>query len=278
MLANRTASRPSIFTIPILDETGAHIDAVSASWELFDHRGVSIDAGVVADFDPALPTVTFEIEGASLALPDGEQTVGREIVVYLTAANGDQTEVRDYFLVTSPQPLALMENTFLTYPEALALRTEFASMAGWDGQDRTRQCAALAQAFRSLCRMSYKVPGYNGTIDNQDKAYWGVGSDQGLFWDRGGRRVRVSTLTAEEFEGLPEPFRRALKRAQIAEANVLLGADPIGDKRKAGMISETVGESSMFFSSKPFLNLPISKQAYEEVQRFVYLKIGIRRA
>jgi len=277
MLANRTASQPSIFTIPVTDEAGAHIDATSASWELFDERGVTIDAGAVADFDASSPTVTFEIEAASLALPNGAQSAGREIVVYLTTSGG-QHEVRDYFLITSPQPLALMQNSFITYPEALAIRTEFASLPGWDGNERTRQCAALAQAFRSLCRMAYKVPGYNGTIDNQDKAYWGVGSDQGLFWDRGGRRVRVSTLTAEEFDGLPEPFRRALKRAQIAEANVLLGGDPVGDKRKAGIISETVGESSSFFNSKPYLNLPISKQAYEEVQRFVYLKVGIRRA
>lgn len=276
MLGNRTASQPSTFVIPVTDEAGNKIDGVSASWELFDERGNSIDAGAVTDFDAAADSVSFEIEAASLDLPAGQVSAGREIVVFLNLVDDSVAEVRDYFLVVSPQPLAIMTNSFLTYPEAIALRMEFGQLTGWDGQARTIQSSALAQAFRNLCKMSFKVPGYNGTLDNQKKAYWGTGSDA-PFWDRGGRRVRVATLTAEDFDALPEAFRRALQRAQLAEANVLLGGDPIGDKRKAGMISETVGESSAFFNSKPYLNLPISRQAYDEVQRYVYLKVGVLR-
>jgi len=278
MLSNRTASQPSRFIISILDAEGVRIPAVSASWGLFDEQGVQIDAGAIVDFNPAEDFVSFDVDATALSLPADAVNAGREIVVYLTGATGDQIEVRDYFLVVSSQPLAVMTNSFVTYPEALAIRTEFSTLLGWDGVDRDQQCRALAQAFRNLCRMSYKVPGYNGTIDNQDKAYWGLGSDEGIFWDRGGRRVRVSTLTPEEFSLLPAAFKRALKRAQLAEASVLLGGDAIGDKRRAGLISETVGESSAFFDSKPYLNLPISKQAYQEVQRYVYLKVGIRRA
>lgn len=278
MLANRTASQNSTFVISILDLTGVKIPAVSASWELLDENGEILDAGAVADFDAALDSVTFEVPGSSLSLTAGTSVAGREVVVYLTGADSSETEVRDYFLVTSPTPLSVMNNSFVTYPEALAIRTQFAAMHGWDGVDRERQCMALAQAFRNLCRMSYKVPGYNGSIDNQDKAYWGVGTDEGIFWDRGGRRVRVATLTPKQFRELPDAFRTALKRAQLAEAGSLLGGDPIEEKRRSGIISETVGESSAFFVSRPYLSLPISKPAYEEVARYIYMKIGISRA
>lgn len=277
-MSSRTANRTASFSIPLIDEGGAAFVGVSATWELFDARGNIIASDIVPPFAQSDTAVSFEISADDMSLDAGESSSGREIVVYVTVVGGVINEIRDYFVLVSPQSLALMANSFTTYPEALAVRTEFAALHGWDASDRTRQCAALAQAFRNLCKMAYKVPGYNGSIDNQDKAYWGTGTDEGIFWDRGGRRVRVSTLTPDEFDGLPEPFKRALRRAQIAEANILLGGDPIAEKRKSGLISETIGESSSFFDSKPYLNLPISRQAYEEVKRFVHLRIGASRA
>lgn len=274
MLSNRTASQPSKFTISILDEAGNKIEATSASWELFDERGVTLTAGAVADFDATADSVTFELDAADLTLPDGVSSAGREIVVTLVQSDLDEIEVRDFFLLVNAHPLTLMENSFITYAEAVRLRSEFGSMVGWDVADRTRQASALAEAYRRLCRMSYRVPGYRNSQDGVGYAAYGTGIEETLF---GGNRCRVSTLTLAEFDALPEPFKRALGRAQIAEANVLLGGDPVGDKRQSGIISETVGESSAFFQSKPYLNLPISRQAYEEVKRYVFLGIKIRR-
>jgi hypothetical protein len=274
MQSNRTASQPAKFTIPTVDDAGNQIEAVSASWELFDQRGTSIDAGVIADFDPAAGSVTFEIEAVSMGIPAGAGSAGREIVVSLVLADGDEIELRDFFLITNPQPLTLMANSFVTYPEAMALRQEFATLNGWDLADRARQGAALAEAYRRICRMSFRVPGYRTNQSNVGYAAYGTGIEETLF---GGNRCKVSTLTLAEFDALPEPFRRALGRAQMAEANVLLGGDPIGEKRRDGIISETIGESSAFFQSKPYLNLPISRQAYEELKRYVFLGIKIRR-
>lgn len=274
MIGNRTANQTSKFVISLIDDTGTPHEAVSASWELFDDRGNSIVAGVVADYTAAAPTAVFEIDGTSLTLPVGETNAGREIVVFLTTSDGDEIEVRDYFLVVARNPLAVTTNSFVSYPEALALRQEFGQLIGWDGNDQTRHAQALIEAYRRLCRMSFKVPGFVASGKDQKSAVYGLGTDAPWM---SSPRVRVSTLTLEQFDALPETFRRALKRAQLAEANVLLGGDPIGDKRKAGIISETIGETSAFFQSKPYLNLPISKQAFEEVRRFVFMRIGIAR-
>jgi hypothetical protein len=198
---------------------------------------------------------------------------GRELVVTLTTADGE-VELRDYFLVVANNPLAIMANTFQTFAETLRVRAEFAGLDGWDAAPRDRQQAALIEAYRRLCRVAFKVPGANLDGTNTDKANYGTGTDEGWFW---GSRVRISTLTAAQFDALPETFRRAVKRAQLAEANILLGGDPVGKKREQGIVSETTGESSMFFVSRPYLNLPISKAAYEEVKRYVSLRIGIAR-
>jgi hypothetical protein len=220
-------------------------------------------------------SVTFEIEAASLTLPVDVTSSGREIVVSLTQSDGDETEIRDYFVLVASNPLAVAFNTFVTYPEALRYRTEFGSLDGWDVAPRERQQAALIEAYRRLCRVSFRVPGASLDGSNVDRANYGTGTDSGWFW---GSRVRISTLNQAQFDALPATFRHAVKRAQMAEANVLLGGDPVGAKRQAGIVSETTGESSMFFQSRPYLNLPVSRQAYEEIKRYVSLRIGINRA
>lgn len=271
MLTNRTADQPSRFTVQAADDLGNPIVATTAGWELFDERGTSITSGTVAGY--AGGAVTFDVAAEHLTLADGETSSGRELVVTLDTAEGD-IEIRDYFIVVSRNPLAIAQNSFVTYPEALRFRAEFGSLNGWDANARDRHMSALAEAYRRLCRMSFKVPGANMDGTNVNKANYGTGTDSGWAW---GSRVRVSTLDQAGFEALPPKFQHAIKRAQLAEADVILGGDPIGDRRKAGMISETIGESSGFFQSRPYLNLPISRQAYEEVKRYVYLSIGVLR-
>jgi hypothetical protein len=84
-------------------------------------------------------------------------------------------------------------------------------------------------------------------------------------------------MSVESFDLLPAGFLRAIKRAQLIEANVILGGDVVGRKRQDGILSETIGESSASFSDKPFLNLPISRQAYEELRRYIVIRIGVAR-
>ncbi|CAH1664657.1 hypothetical protein CHELA20_40377 [Hyphomicrobiales bacterium] len=50
---------------------------------------------------------------------------------------------------------------------------------------------------------------------------------------------------------LPVPFRRALWRAHVAEANDNLTENPARDRMNAGLSSETIGESSMMFGGAP---------------------------
>lgn len=277
MLANRTAAQPSSFTIPIVDAAGVKIEATSASWELFDERGNSLDAGAVADFDPAKDYVTFEIAGDKLSLPGATPSAGREIVVALATSDGE-IEVRDYFLIVASRPLALMENSFVTYAESLGVRQGFGPILnGWDATlDVTSRGQALAEAFERLLRMSYKVPflDWQSRVPS-DYAVFGDGTD--LPWDYT-RRVRLRGMSVADFDQLPPDFVKAIKRAQLLEADIILGGDVVGRKRQDGIISETIGESSTYFSSKPYLNLPVSRQAYEEIKRYVTLKIGVARA
>ncbi|HIV77375.1 MAG TPA: hypothetical protein H9899_07605 [Candidatus Sphingomonas excrementigallinarum] len=275
MQSNRTAGRSSSFTVSVVDDAGVKVEGTSASWELFDERGVSIDAGVVADFDAAADTVTFEIEATALALPTNVPSAGREIVVTLATAGGE-VELRDYFLLIDNQPLKLLGNSFMTYPEVLAIRASFGpTLDGWDAvTDRETRSSALADAYERLNRMVYKVGFIDPMVHASSYAAYGTGTDEPFGFTR---RVRLRGMSIEQFDALPAGFVKALKRAQLIEANVILGGDIVGNKRQDGIISESIGESSAFFNSKPYLNLPITRQAYEELRRYVVFNIGAVR-
>lgn len=275
MTANRTSGRSSKFTIPLVDDTGGTIDATSASWEMFDQRGVSIAAGVVADYEAGSATAVFTIAADKLTLPEGVPNAGREIVVFLTTPDDGEIEVRDYFVLVDAAPLKLMTNSLMTYPEALSMRQGFGPVLdGWDSvDDRVERQSALAQAFSNLCRIRYAVPLPEG-VRHSDFAGYGTGTD--LIFDAR-RRVTLTTLTLEDFDALSPQFQTAIRRAQLVEADVLLGGDMVGRKRRDGIISETIGESSTFFNSKPYLNLPISRQAFDEISRYVSISIGVAR-
>jgi hypothetical protein len=154
-------------------------------------------------------------------------------------------------------------NSFQTYAEAVLTASQFAGLVGWENSSKNMQIAAMQEAWRRLLRVSVELHAFPDTY--QRIAWWG-------------RRVPLARISEDEFRSLPHSFVNAIRRAQLAEANVLLGGDPADDKRQAGIVSESIGESKMFFQSRPYLNLPISRQAYEEIKSFIRIVVQVARA
>lgn len=271
MQNNVTANKAATLTLPAPE----NVSGVSAAFVIYDELGVAVGGNAVDAYDPQSATITCKLTAGDNNLADGETHSGREIVVIVTDVDGGQHEVRDYFVLVNARPLTFLANTFLTYPAALAQRTQFGpTLEGWDAvMDNTTRQSALIHAHENLCRVRYAV-GYRGGNKPKDVAAFGTGSD--LIWDNQ-RKVSLRGITAEDFGALPVPFQRAVKRAQLVEANILLGGDIVGQKRKDGIISETIGESSTFFSSKPYLNLPFSRQAYEILKPYLIVSVRIGR-
>lgn len=263
MIANVSAGTDARLTIATVDDAGNAILGVSATWSLYDQYGDIVTTGPVDSYADNT-SVTFEIDKQYITIDSN--TEGREIVVFVKDADGDVTEVRDYFLIVNNTPLEIMVNSCMTYAEALAVRTDFGELAGWDAADADTRAAAMRQAFAHLSRIRFKVPGVSRfnhvhTDELYTKSYFHLQRATRIDWDESNA-----------------DFRRCMKRAQLQEANNLLGGDPIGKKRAEGIISETIGESSMFFRSTPYLNLPISRQAYDEVKGYITLRVDIARA
>lgn len=275
MISNVTAGQPAKISMEAVDLAGNAVSGVSAAWELFDEAGASLAAGTVDPYDGSSGTIEFEIAAADTGLADGVSSEGREIVVTVTESDGDLIEIRDYFVIVAAHQLQLMKNTFVTYPQALSLRQTFGGkMDGWDAEmDHQRRIQALVHAYANLSRVAYFIA---NNINSNPKNYaaWGEGYDGPFDLSY---RVRLKTLSTDQFNTLPSNFTSAMKRAQMVEANVLLGGDIVGEKRRDGIISETIGESSTFFNSKPYLSLPFSRQAFEIVRPYISIQTRIAR-
>lgn len=274
MIANRTAGSPSTFIIPMTDDQGQPLVATAARWVLYDERGAVLASDTVAPFDPADAAATFVMTAEQLTVAEGIASAGRELVVFATTTDGE-VELRDYFLLVANKPLALMFNSFITYPEAMALRMSFGpTLTGWDANSPETRHASLIHAHQQLLRLRL-VTGRGSNVPLiSSYAGFGTGTDTNFSI---ARRAYLREMTIEAFDALPPAFLTAIKRAQLIEADSLMGGNPVDAKRQSGIVSEKIGESSMFFQSKPYLNLPVARRTYEELQTFIVLTVGIQR-
>jgi hypothetical protein len=86
------------------------------------------------------------------------------------------------------------------------------------------------------------------------------------------------TQTLSDWNTYPPRFQNALKRAQMLEANSILGGNQIADKRRDGIISETIGESKIFLNNRPPLRTPVTREALEALYGYLYYQSRVGRA
>lgn len=179
----------------------------------------------------------FVVVPASLTQVEAGKRAVRQIVVTFTDITNRQLRRTEYVLFGEPLSLVVMENSFATYPRFVLEQSSLLNLAAWQHAPEHRKISALISAYRSITRMSLEYTpldldgkyrtGYETTIDPLD-------------WQE---------MTASEFEELPPQFRNDLILAQILQANELLQGNVYAERMRAGVSSETIGESSVSFNS-----------------------------
>jgi hypothetical protein len=254
-----TAGKPAKISIVLVDDMDTAVDASAVTWTLYDDRGNQLYTGASSGFTASDAAAVVELTAEQTTIDD--PLAAREIVLECETASG-AVEVREAVLFVSSAPLAVAVNSFQTATEAVATRAEIARLDGYDAAAKAQRTAAMIEAHRRILRVALQIP-QAFDINN-------------IAW--GSRRVPLARLTEADFRKLPEDFQRAVRRAQVIEANQLLEINTVAQKRREGVVSETIGEASMFLNSKPYLNLPISRETYEELKQFVVLVVEIARA
>lgn len=246
-------------TIPLIDQYGGIVDASALSYRIVDQAGVELVA-MTPDptFVPSSSEITLTVLAAQNTLGASEIYAVRSVELYMTTASGMVFGVFDYFIESSV-PLVDGVNSFQSYAQSLMTAEAIAKIPGWTQAQRDARVSALRQAAANILRLTFK-----GMWDDY------VGQD----------RLRVITpfstgpnlkviMESAQYASLPPHFIDALRRAQVLEANFILGGDEVEEIRRSGVMSTTVGESSQFFRTVKPLELPICRRALQEIGRYV---------
>ena len=227
---------------------GDQIYPTSISYRVEDEDGVEIVADTAHTFDPDDTEMSIVIAGADNTLDIEDWTKMRVVIITLVADGHDYEHVQRY-IVRQGSRLAECLNSLLTYNSVLMRAFDITQTPGWDIADEDTRQTALIEAYENIGKIKF----------NGDAFY---GDSEGFY---------IGGLADTEINNLSEAFVEALKRAQILEADYLLGSETVEDKRRGGLMSETVGESSnMFRPGKPIV-LPVSNRAMKALAGYILL-------
>lgn len=240
-------------TVPFVDGAGASITGLTGiSYQVVDAAG-----GVLVDWtdvtvSSSASSVAVTVAAAHNALAAGEARDLRSVVVTYAYAGGTRDNSVEY-IIEGADLLIVATNSFQTYNQAQLGALDLVNIDAFTATDKASRIAALINGYLSICNLEFEL---NACAPLKN----------------------LSTFTAAQVAALPARFLRALKQAQILEANELLDPGSVNNKRQSGLMSETIGESSMMFRPTKILTLPVTRRSLDLLADWISWDIGIGRA
>lgn len=206
-------------------------------------------ATVVVDqvVGPTETVATFNLAPGDLS---GIRSVFR--LNYTLHTAGGDTSFYLNFIGESEDPLVVGENSYQDYFSALLIAEDVALVDAFKGASKSDQVSALINAYHVINTMTF--------IDKYAEYY-----DLGI-------------LTEAELLAMEAAFLRALKIAQVVEASEMLDRNSLHYKRLDGLMSETIGESSMMFRPGNVNNYPITRRSLNFLRNYILLRARLYRA
>lgn len=222
--------------IPFVDPNGAEVTPSQVKARLFAEDGALIVDFGPLPFDPVLKGKEIVVPASFNLLGAGVFEEIRILKVELVTAAGSIRKTCNY-VVQGDRELSVTENSFMSFGEAIMQSRVVANIEAWTGATEEQQFAALIEAFNRIIHipLKYKVSSPLSRFDVMETCALTVSITRD-HWEE----IDLAT-----FNAFPATFKKALKLAQIIEANEILSGDDISRRHRAGIISETVGESSM---------------------------------
>jgi hypothetical protein len=263
-------------SIELVDAAGNPLSVQSVQWRLLDGPGVELQAltalsGFVAEDGSAEVTVPSQFN----QLTTGALREGRRIDLQLTFTDTNIGVLSYVYAIAANDALAVGVNTFQTYQEAMNNADTLGSVPAWDAASERERTQALIEARSRLCRLNFRglssdfLPDQASVLRSTDIAM--VVNNVYLYRS-------LELMPADAFLKLPAIFLAALKNAQVVEANEVLTGGDDNQRRRDGVILETIGDvKKMWRSSKP-LDLPCSRRALKYVSLWISYDKRIGRA
>lgn len=241
------------------------VDSIqSAVYRVLDERRVELVAQTPIVIPGGASEIAITVPALKNTLAVGASRMLVSVELTITTNTGAIRKFRTSYLVQGDTALVVPLESFLSFDEAIMIAGDLTGIAGWTAANDAQKRAALMQAATNIDQLEFDLTSASEFTDFPGFSDYDVET--------------LSTLTSVEFEALPDAFLTAIKRAQVYEADDLLGGSPIQKAREEGLLSHTVGESSqMFRSASPHRGYVCGK-AMKVLRRFVQTSRILRRA
>lgn len=253
-----------------VDLTGMNAERVA--YRLVDQKGNElIPKGDFVDIEEQGGKAVFSIEipGQYNVIDESNQREVRLIDIYVETSHGT-VRTEELYALESETVLLTGVNSFQTYPEAVALSLWIPDIEGFEEADKDSKIAALVEARRQIAKLKFRY-----AFDTMNY----------IFYDASGSITisDITDLSPEQFNALPEKFRKALCVAQVLQANDLLSSDETKEIRtliEAGVTRSEVYEAKQTFGSvRPASELMgVGKRAMQELAPYVWVRRRLTRA
>lgn len=259
-----------ILDVAYVDANGKMLSSVlSIVSDVYDMDDVII--GTINSDLPASNAKSFSVTVPKElnSVSPGDRTL-RKVVTNFNidpAAGKSESVVKSeaMYIVGSKPTLKVASNSFASLAQFHLEAIELLTIAGWSNASDDRKVAALIQAFRNISGLTFEYT----PLD--EKGEYKVGEVETL------EPMDWHHMSANHFEDLPPAFRQALIRAQILEANELLQGNVFASRIKAGVKSETIGESSVSFNTSVRQH-SVSSAVVQTLNQYIVRRFEIARA
>lgn len=231
-------------------------------FDVVDEAGNVLQASSPATIDTNTSpfVVSMSIGVPATTLPAGKTRAIRQARMTLTTSDTLSFRGTADYVIRAGEALVIGENSFGTYLEAELIAYESIPMNGWNNAVKSDRIRALIAARQNLCRLQFTYDPYDAQNRLTDFP-GGFGMHRPAEW------------TAADLATLPVAFLEALKKAQVYQADFLLGGSPEESAGMNGLFSKTVGESSeMYRPGMGAPRAPVCKRAMAALQGYTTVK------
>ncbi|AMB48267.1 hypothetical protein [Methylobacterium sp. AMS5] len=266
-MRNIPAGEAYIVLVPLENGSGEKISPTGITYTVVDDEGrVVLDPVFVSEIPEN--EIAIEIPAAANTLPAGLAMAARTLEIEFDTARGTVRK-DETWLVRAALQLQPLKNSFQSLAGAELTAAQMVKLDAFARATKETKQSALLEAYQRLTRLGYFVR------EDAEEEGW---RDRivGCSWRVTPREFPV--MTEERWAEFPDRFKKALRRAQVVEANAILMPGQPSDFRRQGLLSRTVGESSAMFRSGAPLDLGIARETLDQLNGYVELRMVTTRA
>ncbi len=266
-------------TVDLVDEMGNALNVNSVDYRVVDQNNAELVARTtVSGFTAGdLQAVVVVSQAFNVMAATSTREV-RSVELYCETDAGTIGFSKSYGLELI-DPLKIATNTFQGFAMAQLTAMDIPNLDAWHAASEQEKVRALIDAREHIVQLNFNLLNSNVNFGQDQLNYVPEGSFQSAYVARNSLFLfngNLNLLNETQFNQLPERFKKALRQAQVVEANAILGGNTDELKRASAIIEEQIGETNTKFRPTPALTLPVCRRALGYISYYVTFakKIG----